>query len=91
MKALSRARHLTLTSRSSIVSSLLWTIAPDTGIALRYAHIRAETRSRGALIPDNDIWLAATALEYGLSMLRGTDTSCVSRGLSVYEVNALSS
>jgi tRNA(fMet)-specific endonuclease VapC len=44
-------------------------IAPDAGIARQYAAIRSELRSRGLLIPDNDCWIAATALARDLTLV----------------------
>ena len=38
-------------------------------IILRFARLRADLRQRGQLISDFDILLAATALEYGLTVL----------------------
>jgi predicted nucleic acid-binding protein len=35
----------------------------------RFARIRAELRSQGQLIPDLDILIAASALEYELSLV----------------------
>jgi tRNA(fMet)-specific endonuclease VapC len=44
-------------------------ISPDLAIAREYARLRFELRSRGRMIPDNDIWIAATALSHGLTLL----------------------
>lgn len=41
----------------------------DTQIARQYARIRSNLRSRGALIPDNDVWIAATARAHGLTLV----------------------
>lgn len=39
------------------------------GIAERYGYVRAALRTRGTPIPENDIWIAATALETGCRLL----------------------
>jgi len=39
--------------------------------ALRYATIRSDLRSKGQLIPDNDLWIAATALAHDLTLATG--------------------
>jgi len=38
-------------------------------VAERYGHIKAELAARGTLIPSNDIWVAATALEADLILV----------------------
>lgn len=44
-------------------------IAPDVGVARQYAQIRSRLRSEGLLIPDNDLWIAATALAFDLTIV----------------------
>jgi len=39
------------------------------GIAERYGYVKAALRKRGTPIPENDIWIAATALETGCRLL----------------------
>lgn len=39
------------------------------GTAQRYGMLKNELRSRGKPIPENDIWIAATALEHGLVLV----------------------
>lgn len=44
-------------------------LVPDVVVARRYAEIRADLRARGLLIPDNDLWIAATALAHDLVLI----------------------
>jgi tRNA(fMet)-specific endonuclease VapC len=44
-------------------------LSPDDAVAHRYAEIRAQLRSQGQLLPDNDLWIAATALAYDLELV----------------------
>jgi len=41
----------------------------DEEIAKRYGEIKARLTARGKLIPENDIWIAATAVQYDLTLL----------------------
>jgi predicted nucleic acid-binding protein len=41
----------------------------DERIAWRYARISRDGRARGHRIGDNDLWIAATALERGIPLL----------------------
>jgi predicted nucleic acid-binding protein len=59
--------------------------APNIETARRYASLRADLRSKGALIPDNDLWIASTAISYRLVLVtRDLHFSRVS-GLDVYK------
>ncbi|WP_411044168.1 PIN domain-containing protein [Treponema sp. TIM-1] len=40
----------------------------DDNITLSYAHIKSELEKKGKKIPENDLWIAATAHFYGLSV-----------------------
>jgi tRNA(fMet)-specific endonuclease VapC len=44
-------------------------IAPTVEVARRYAAARLRLREKGLLIPDNDLWIAATALAYDLTLV----------------------
>jgi len=44
-------------------------IAPNVDVARRYAQTRLQLRSQGLLIPDNDMWIAATAQAYDLTLV----------------------
>lgn len=43
-------------------------LLPDENTAEHYGQIKAELAQAGALIPDNDIWIAAVAREYNLPL-----------------------
>jgi tRNA(fMet)-specific endonuclease VapC len=40
----------------------------DEETSLRYATIRNDLQRRGLLIPENDMWIAASAIQHGLSL-----------------------
>jgi tRNA(fMet)-specific endonuclease VapC len=44
-------------------------LACDTETARIYGHIRQQLRLKGRPIPDNDLWIAAVALQHGLILL----------------------
>jgi len=41
-------------------------LLPDQGTTERYGHVKAGLSAAGQPIPDNDIWIAALALQYDL-------------------------
>lgn len=43
-------------------------LAADATTADLYGDLRHDLATRGMLIPDNDIWIAATAAQYGLAL-----------------------
>lgn len=43
-------------------------LAVDRVTADLFSDIKHDLRTRGQMIPDNDIWIAATAIQYGLTL-----------------------
>ncbi len=44
-------------------------VSPNVVVAREYARTRSHLRSQGLLIPDNDLWIAATALAFDLTLV----------------------
>ena len=54
-----------------LLETFLQTVAvlePDTATALRYAQISADLERKGTPIPENDVWIAAVALECAMPL-----------------------
>jgi tRNA(fMet)-specific endonuclease VapC len=54
-----------------LLETFLQTVAvlhPDTATALHYAQISADLERKGTLIPENDVWIAAMALECAMPL-----------------------
>jgi len=48
------------------------TVLPIDGVTSEaYARIKQVLRRKGRPIPDNDLWIASTAIQHGLSLLHG--------------------
>ncbi len=53
------------------VDSLIQTLSvlkADYITAKIYGYIKHEQRMKGQMLPDNDLWIAATAIQYGLTL-----------------------
>ena len=55
-------------SQVSSFSSMMTIAYPDEDTAKTYAQARIELKEKGTPIPDNDIWIAAIALQKGLPL-----------------------
>ena len=62
-----RPQENELAIRRFLSQSFLMTI--DESIAVRYANLRLELKKIGRPIPENDIWIAASCLEYDVALL----------------------
>lgn len=51
------------------LASLADVLRADITTAVHYARVRSDLRSKGQLIPDNDLWIAATALAHDLTLV----------------------
>jgi tRNA(fMet)-specific endonuclease VapC len=40
----------------------------DSATARVYGYLKHKQRTRGLMLPDNDLWIAATAIQYGLTL-----------------------
>lgn len=58
-------------------------LAPDGEVAKKYGIIKAELKAKGRPIPENDIWIAATALAANLSLVTADSDFSHVRGLVV--------
>lgn len=56
-------------SRLDAVREKCRVVSVDERVAREYARIRLQLKQRGRPIPENDIWIAATALAEGASVL----------------------
>ncbi|MBI4311241.1 MAG: PIN domain-containing protein [Chloroflexi bacterium] len=65
-----------------VTSALIFVV--DERTAREYAKIRAHLRSTGNLIPENDLWIAATALAYDLTLVSRDGHFQRVEGLRVY-------
>jgi tRNA(fMet)-specific endonuclease VapC len=57
------------TTLFQVFTSSVRLLAPDDDVAQNYARIRSELRGQGQLLADNDLWIAATAMAYRLTLV----------------------
>ncbi|HKT38080.1 MAG TPA: hypothetical protein VJR48_06875, partial [Ktedonobacterales bacterium] len=43
-------------------------LVPDAATARIHAHIKHDLKRRGLIMPDNDLWIAATAMQYDVTL-----------------------
>lgn len=55
--------------RLSLLADLAGLIGTDVGTAILYGELKAATRRIGRTIPDNDLWIAAVAVQHGLTLV----------------------
>jgi tRNA(fMet)-specific endonuclease VapC len=56
------------TARIDRLAATLGTLGLDVHVAKHYGSLKASLRAAGRPIPENDIWVAATALRHGLAL-----------------------
>lgn len=61
-------------------------VSPDILVAHRYATMRSQLRTRGLPIPDNDLWIAATAAARDLTLVSRDQHFSRLTGLKLYPV-----
>ena len=64
----SQRQKTNLTRLNSFVESIV-SLVCDIDTAAIYGEIKSKLRSKGRPIPDNDLWIAAIALQYGLTLV----------------------
>jgi tRNA(fMet)-specific endonuclease VapC len=57
----------------------------DIDVARQYAQTRSYLRARGLLIPENDLWIAATALTYDFVLVSRDEHFSRVEDLKLYE------
>jgi len=50
------------------LAQTLTVLNSDSATARIYGHLKHEQRTKGLMLPDNDLWIAATAIQYGLTL-----------------------
>jgi tRNA(fMet)-specific endonuclease VapC len=55
----------------------------DMNTALAYSQVKNALRSKGRLVPENDIWIAALSLQHGLPLVTRDDHFKAVEGLQV--------
>ena len=65
--------------------SIVELIVPSVEVARHYAAVRADLRVRGLPIPDNDLWIAATAIVHERVLVSRDSHFTRINGLHVYK------
>lgn len=69
----SRRRRDMLAFYQRTVNEMPFVLPVTSNAANRYAAIAADLRSRGRMIPSNDIWIAAVAIEHSATLVTNDD------------------
>ncbi len=80
--ALKSRRSQANTERVSDFAARSTVLACDSRVAMAYGLIKSQLATKGRPIPENDLWIAAVATQYGLTL--------VSRDLHFGEIDSLS-
>lgn len=56
----------------------------DDSIAKRYAVVRSHLKARGRPIPENDIWIAASCLEFDVPLVTRDRHFLIIEGLEIF-------
>lgn len=51
-----------------VIEQTISALAPDAGTARIYAQVRNDIKRRGLMMPNNDLWIAATAMQYDVTL-----------------------
>lgn len=51
------------------IEQTIATLTPNAATARIYAQIKHDLKSRGFTMPDNDLWIAATAMQYDVTLI----------------------
>jgi tRNA(fMet)-specific endonuclease VapC len=60
-------------------------VLPDEATANIYGRMKTELAAAGKLIPENDIWIAATAKEHGLPLVTRDQHFLFVSGLTIFK------
>jgi len=63
------ARVATNVAQVDVFAASSAVLACDTATSQQYGEIKHELRAKGRPIPENDIWIAAIAVQYGLTLV----------------------
>src|SRR6266702_2853310 len=50
------------------IANSMTILVTDSATTKIYGHVKHVQRTKGLMIPDNDLWIASTALQYGLTL-----------------------
>ena len=81
--ALKSSRSASNLARIEEFASSVGVLACDAGTARHYAQVKERLRARGRPIPENDIWIAAVALQHSLPLATRDDHFQAVEGLRV--------